>query len=279
MVIVFGRLGLVVLASACTPQQQEGVYNDVFVDHDVLLTVDSVTPGASGSGEVNDRCPEGAMPGCETQSWAVTLVEYDEHSGSVFPHLTSAGPSGGNTFAFTAGLTAGNVRITVHASAQCGDDADEICDRQVSGTVTIEDVPTTPHPDAQNTTPIDTCVNAAAGVVGPQTGDTTSYLDDATPAGSCTNGFSAFGPDAFYRFELTDGQTITATVTPQGWDAMLYVLRDCEPMFCDAGVDSAGTGAPETTTYVAVTGGTYYVVVDSPSLANKGAFTLEVDVQ
>ncbi|HVK87965.1 MAG TPA: PPC domain-containing protein [Kofleriaceae bacterium] len=277
---MFGRIGLVVIAaSACTPQQQDGVYNDLFVDLDIVLTVESVSPGQSGSGRIDDRCPEGSMPGCETQSWTVTLVEYDEHAGSVFPHLTSAGPSGGNTFAFSAGLTAGSVPITVHASGQCGDDADDACERQVSGSVTINDVDPTPHPDAQNTTAIDTCMNAAAGEVGTQTGDTTSYLDDATPPGSCTNGFSAFGPDAFYRFELTDGQTLTATVTPEGWDAMLYILRGCEPMFCSAGVDNAGSGAPETTTFTAVGGGTYYVVVDSPSLANKGAFTLNVDVQ
>lgn len=255
---------------SCTP---ESVYHDVFLDHDVAVTSPALTPGSSGMGSVADACPEGAKEGCETQTWTVTSIEYDEHAGTDFPRITAASASG-STFMLTAGLATGRVTYYVNVSESC----DGCAQRRVTASVTISE-PIQPTPDSGLGPAIDLCANAAMLGPGTHAGNTSSYADDVTPPGDCTNGFSAFGPDAFYRYDLTAGQMLSATVTPVGWDAMLYLLDGCEASSCTAGVDAAGVDGAETTSFTATADGMYHVVVDSPSLSAKGAFSLNVTVQ
>jgi hypothetical protein len=222
---------------------------------------------------VADACPEGAKEGCETQTWTVSSIEFDTHGGASFPQITGATASG-STFTLTAGLTPGSVTYYVNVAGSCGG----CSQRRVTASVTIR-APQQPMPDAGPGPAIDLCANAAMLGPGTHAGNTSTYADDSTPPGDCTNGFSAYGPDAFYRYDLTIGQMLTATVTPVGWDAMLYILEGCETASCTAGVDAAGVDGVETTSFTATADGTYHVVVDSPSLSAKGAFSLDVTVQ
>jgi len=85
--------------------------------------------------------------------------------------------------------------------------------------------------------------------------------------GGCT-GYSADGPDAFYKIYLTLGETFT--VTEDGaCDMAMYLFTDCaDPLTsCVAGSDNCCSGAQELITYVAAAEGWYYLGVDAYSSA------------
>lgn len=83
------------------------------------------------------------------------------------------------------------------------------------------------------------------------------------------------GPDAAFRLAAEAGQTITATVRPEGFNASLYITRDCSGT-CEAIADDAGISGTETVSAPAPVTGDYFVVVDSPT--GSGCYELEVTV-
>ncbi|WP_373046629.1 PPC domain-containing protein [Vulgatibacter sp.] len=124
----------------------------------------------------------------------------------------------------------------------------------------------------------DVCANASPlPLTGTIAGDNTWAADDLSfPLASSCTGYFTTGNDSFYEFQLTQGQTVTITVTPeQGYDAAVYVLGDdCSAATqCLGGVDAAFAGGAETLVFTAPAAGTYRVVVDGAS--GGGAFTLQ----
>lgn len=83
------------------------------------------------------------------------------------------------------------------------------------------------------------------------------------------------GNDAAYRVSVTQGQTITATVQPQGFDAAVYIMRDCASS-CEAIADDVGQSGTETVVVSNADAGDYFVIVDSPS--GSGCYELTVDL-
>jgi hypothetical protein len=111
-------------------------------------------------------------------------------------------------------------------------------------------------------------------------GDSTGYFGNLEPPAACTSNFTLDGPDAIYRVHAEDGQTITATVSPdQGYDAGLYILSDCLSSACLVGKDSALAGGIESVTTTAEGTGTYYIVVDSWSPGVEGCYAIAVTVE
>ena len=85
----------------------------------------------------------------------------------------------------------------------------------------------------------------------------------AMGSGGCT-GFTANGPDAFYKIYLTQGETFTAMEDGE-CDMSLYLFTDCADPFasCLVGSDNCCSGAQEMVTYVAEADGWYYLGVDA----------------
>ncbi len=98
--------------------------------------------------------------------------------------------------------------------------------------------------------------------------------------GGCT-GFSAPGPDAFYKIYLTQGETFTAMEDGE-CDMSLYLFTDCEDPLasCVVGSDNCCSGAQELVTYVAEADGWYYLGVDAYTSAGcLVTVTLEAPVK
>jgi hypothetical protein len=85
------------------------------------------------------------------------------------------------------------------------------------------------------------------------------------------------GLDAAFRISADAGQTITATVRPEGFDAAVYIVRDCSSTSCDAIADEAGVSGTETASVAAPVTADYFVIVDSPTGA--GCYELDVTVE
>jgi hypothetical protein len=84
------------------------------------------------------------------------------------------------------------------------------------------------------------------------------------------------GFDAAFRIAATAGQTITATVRPEGFDAAIYIVRDCSSTSCDAIADDVGVSGTETASVAAPATADYFIIVDSPT--GFGCYELEVDL-
>ena len=128
----------------------------------------------------------------------------------------------------------------------------------------------------------DTCADAYRVPKGSSqfNGTTTAYNADygiSASAGSCTS-WSQAGPDAVYKIELEDNETLTANLSAT-WDSSLYLITDCaqSDTSCVAGEDN---GNPETITYQNTSGqaATYYLMVDSFSASRSGDYTLDVTI-
>lgn len=100
---------------------------------------------------------------------------------------------------------------------------------------------------------------------------------------SCVVG-STMGGDAIYRVDLTAGQTLDATVTPDNnGDAVVYVLDDCvttaPETSCLTGTTSY-IGRTATMSYIASADETVYLVVDSsPSWPTEIPWLVEIDIR
>jgi hypothetical protein len=107
-------------------------------------------------------------------------------------------------------------------------------------------------------------------------GDLTGYHNDVQPPQACT-GFVNDGPDAIYQVTVAAGETLTATLTPQGWDGAVEVVQPCTLVpICLAGSDGA---SPEVASVLATAAATLYVVVDSFDATAFGVYTLTIRAQ
>jgi hypothetical protein len=115
-------------------------------------------------------------------------------------------------------------------------------------------------------------------------GDTTGYTSDQNLlATDCTSNVSNAG-DAVYKVEATTGQTITATLTPDGpgdWDPALYIVDACVSPTCLVGSDQLGANLSEQVELPVSADATYYIIVDgaTPIAAYEGCYVLTVEVQ
>jgi hypothetical protein len=89
----------------------------------------------------------------------------------------------------------------------------------------------------------------------------------AMGSGGCT-GYSANGPEAFYKIYLMQGETFTAT-EDGSCDMALYLFTDCADPFasCVVGSDNCCSGAQEAVTWTAEFDGWYYLGVDAYTTA------------
>ncbi|MCZ7679365.1 MAG: hypothetical protein M5U28_11630 [Sandaracinaceae bacterium] len=126
----------------------------------------------------------------------------------------------------------------------------------------------------------DTC--AAAPVVGPGTysGTTTGLANDYQLSATGCTSYVSPGPDGVFAVSLAAGQTLTATVTPDGFDAALYAVTDCAlaESSCVDGSDSGFSGDPESIAYTATAPTTLYLIVDSWSSSSSGAYSLDIAI-
>jgi hypothetical protein len=125
-------------------------------------------------------------------------------------------------------------------------------------------------------------LTAAATMPGGVTtyGDTTGYADDLEPPSACTGGFVQDGPDAMYTLTATAGQTLTAVMTPVGYDGSIYLVSKCnDATSCVAGVDDGFTGGAETLVYPVPSTGSYTLVVDAFTSMLAGCYTLHVKLE
>ncbi len=99
--------------------------------------------------------------------------------------------------------------------------------------------------------------------------------------GLCT-GYDAVGPENVYSVDLIAGQTLTASLTPTGFnqDTSLYLITDCAAVeaSCLDGDDSFGT---ETITYTATAPITVYIVADNydSAINDDPTYDLTVSIQ
>lgn len=102
-------------------------------------------------------------------------------------------------------------------------------------------------------------------------GDTTGYVNNLTPSSlpGCT-GEPQPGPDALYRMTLAAGDTVTLTLSPEGWTGAVYLIDACTSTAgCEGGAAAFSQAS------IAITApGTYYVVVDAPASSAAGCFAL-----
>jgi cysteine-rich repeat protein len=131
----------------------------------------------------------------------------------------------------------------------------------------------------------DLCGNAikitASGTVA---GTFTGAAGDYDPGDLGCTMFSEVGPDIAYKIDMTAGQKLTATLTPDATamqDVALYVLTDCaDPVnACPIGADDGASGQPETLMYTAAAAQTVYLIVDAYASTVTGPYSLNVLLQ
>lgn len=117
------------------------------------------------------------------------------------------------------------------------------------------------------------------------TGDTTGATNDhAYSAGFCFGaplGAGKAAPDHVYAFAPKSSGDYRVSLTGQGFDSTLYVVKNCSAVdaSCMAGVDLACSNCTESVTVTLASGLTYYVIVDGFSNvdpSNAGNYALEL---
>jgi hypothetical protein len=103
---------------------------------------------------------------------------------------------------------------------------------------------------------------------------------NAIDLGSACTGSSTAGPDVIFAVDLTEGETLVATVVPEvGFDPALYLVGGCEATECLVGADEWFVSEPETIAFTAGTSGRYYLVVDAWRDGEVGRFELTVAIE
>jgi cysteine-rich repeat protein len=134
------------------------------------------------------------------------------------------------------------------------------------------------------------CTGDATCVAGGLCAGATSISCGSTLTGTTTTGAKRIeryacdawledGREAYYRFDATTTGQVTVALTGMTTDLDLIVLatgsgRGCEPRLPGCIATSSTTG-PETVSFSAIAGRTYYIVVDGFA-ASEGSFTLGV---
>ncbi len=111
----------------------------------------------------------------------------------------------------------------------------------------------------------------------------TSYLEDDYSGTGCgdLSGGSTDGPDQVWAIDLEAGEGVTAWITPNGWDALMYLSTDCSDIegSCQEAWDRAlDAGAKERLDYVATSAGPVYLVVDGADGGDGGAYDLDITI-
>ncbi len=105
-------------------------------------------------------------------------------------------------------------------------------------------------------------------------------MDNDVHPYACLSG-GAPGGDRVFSLELSAGETLSANLTPQGFDAVFYVTRTCgwfETGSCEAVANEVGVGEAESLLVVAEETDTYYLVVDGASFGDEGSFNLDLTI-
>jgi hypothetical protein len=108
----------------------------------------------------------------------------------------------------------------------------------------------------------------------------TCCANDSSHGNSCS-GFPALGLDVAYRLDLPPGCAIEATLRDgsdgKDLDLSIYMATSCADLqgTCVAGSDTNAVGA-ESFSYSSITGGTYYLIVDSFGNQTCGDYELEI---
>jgi hypothetical protein len=97
------------------------------------------------------------------------------------------------------------------------------------------------------------------------------YPDFTASCASVTN-----AKDAVYRVVAPKTGTMNVALSPQGWDAALYVKTSCTAAGTLVCNDANGIGGSEFASIAATQGTTYYLVVDSVTSTGGGNYTLSV---
>jgi hypothetical protein len=134
-----------------------------------------------------------------------------------------------------------------------------------------------PPPPPEN----DTCAGAEANGYAitptsfPLTGDTSAYATDYPLSYSSCTGYSSSGPDAVYFVDMTDGSTISVTMTC-GWDDSIRLITDCADPHnsCVAGADDYPDGSSFSYTHSGATM-RYYLIVSGYGSSNYGPFQVD----
>ncbi|MBS2028035.1 MAG: hypothetical protein JST54_09050 [Deltaproteobacteria bacterium] len=209
-------------------------------------------------------------------------------SGSTATSSTS-GSSGGGSTGQSASISSSSGSTGTHTTGSHGSTTTGTTTSSSTGT-TGSNQACTPVSSVGSPPANDTCSGAQVIDVSqlgtPISGTTLNaqndfaYDDSVTP--SCT-GFSTPGPDVVYAFTPTTTAEYMLNVDPNGtglgWDVAIYVLPTCPAScqnmpVCMVGADAAGTGQPETLTTTFTAGTTYFIIVDSWTSGDSGAFTL-----
>ncbi len=106
------------------------------------------------------------------------------------------------------------------------------------------------------------------------TGDTTSSTDrfQATCAGN------AQSPDLVYRLQLRRRQRVRISSEQQDFDGAIYVRTDCTDITTEVACNDDAGDNRHSMLEVVLDPGTYFVFVDGYARANRGHFTLDVDL-
>jgi hypothetical protein len=131
--------------------------------------------------------------------------------------------------------------------------------------------------------PNDSCAGAIVVDCGSLIQGTTAVAGNSiseAASNQCVIGSTALGGDVFYQICVPDGYQLNTLLTPLSvWDPAIWFVTDCaDATTCVAGADIGFSGDDETLSWVNTTGGTVclYMIVDSWTLSQFGAFTLEV---
>ncbi len=193
------------------------------------------------------NCTDPQVVACNVQP--ATTLDFPRLAPGVYYVVVSSYDNGGGPFALHFALRS---PATPPPNADCAGSANAtVCDNAVPLT-------------------FDGFGNAAVD------GTSTQSCDGLHPT-TCTGG-ALSGPDVTYSVTLLPGQTLSATMTPSGFDGALYLVDGCGATTCLAGSDKSFlSGGAESISYTVpatAVGGTYLLGVDSFSPSAFGAFHL-----
>ncbi|MCK4546469.1 MAG: PPC domain-containing protein [Candidatus Eisenbacteria sp.] len=173
----------------------------------------------------------------------------------------------GNTSATTPCLEPGTYYIVVdgYFGAECS----------YTLTITCEEC-TCPGAAPEN----DTCDGAIEVFYGDEiSGDLTNATNNYDPGSAGCTGYAAAGKDVTYVIDVAAGEKLAIKMAPQGFDASLYVVTDCDDVAgtCIVGSDNCCTGADEVVVFSSAGGGTYYIICDACGSGNGGPFWMIIN--
>ncbi len=111
------------------------------------------------------------------------------------------------------------------------------------------------------------------------TDNTNNANNDYDPLGGGCTGRAEPGPDVVYYLNFNTPKVIKVIASPDSnFDLGLYVVTDCNDISgtCVIGSDIGGEGEVEIVEFFAQGNTTYYIIIDSYSMVEKGGFQIDV---